>query len=179
MATSAQTKPVEDTIPKVNDEIAVGSDLEFQRKWWRFTHFIWMLFACIVIADLLGCFGRGPLANARLRTSDGSMDVKYERIERFSTPSILRIQFGPAAIHDGKIQLWVSDSLIKTLGNQRVIPQPAASAVGQHGVLYTFPVTALPAEAAFSLEPTSPGIYDLDMHVPGLDQARLRIYVLP
>ena len=55
MPSQAPTKPVEDTISKVNDEIAVGSDLEFQRKWWRFTHLIWIVFTAIVIADLLGC----------------------------------------------------------------------------------------------------------------------------
>jgi hypothetical protein len=167
MASPAPTKPVEESISKVNDEIAVGSDLEFQRKWWRFTRVIWIVFAGIVIADLLGCFGRGPFANARVRTSDGTIDMKYERIERFSTPSILRIQFGPAAIHDGKIQLWASETLINSLGNQRVIPQPLTSTVGQNGVLYTFAATTVPAGIAFSLEPTAPGIYTSECECPG------------
>ncbi|MBV9760209.1 MAG: hypothetical protein JO340_06580 [Acidobacteriaceae bacterium] len=173
------TKPVEDTIAKVNDEVAVGSDLEFQRKWWRFTRLVWIVFPLIVVADLLGCFGRGPLANARIQTRDGSLDVKYERIERFSSPSILRIQFGPAAIHDGKIQLWMDESLIRSLGNQRIIPQPAASAIGKNGVLYTFDATALPAASAFSLEPIKPGIFHLRMHVPGCEELNLTIYVMP
>ena len=179
MPATAPTKPVEDSVLKVNDEIAVGSDLEFQRKWWRFTHVMWMVFAGIVLADLLGCFGRGPVANAQRRTNDGSMDVKYERIERFSTPSILRIQFGQNAVKDGKIQLWVSESLIKPLGNQRVIPQPLSSAIGQNGVLYTFPATALPAGVAFGLEPTAPGIYDATLRVPGCEQINVRIFVMP
>jgi hypothetical protein len=36
----SSAKPVEHTIEKVNDEIAVGSDLEFQRRWWRFERVI-------------------------------------------------------------------------------------------------------------------------------------------
>ncbi len=178
MAAAAQTKPVVDSISKV-DDIAVGSDLEFQRKWWRFTNVMWIVFAAIVIADLLGCFGRGPLANARLRTNDGSMELKYERIERFSTPSILHIQFGPNAIHDGKIQLWVGESFIKSLGNQRVVPQPAASVIGQDGILYTFAATTIPAGVEFALEPTAPGIYNLSMRVPGSEQLNARIFVMP
>jgi hypothetical protein len=178
-AASTKTKPVTDSVPKVNNEIAVGSDLEFQRKWWRFTHGMWIVFAGIVIADLLGCFGRGPLANAQVRTSDGTMDVKYERVERFSTPSILRIQFGQNAVHDGKIQLWVDDALLKPLGNQRVIPQPAASVVDHGGILYTFPATGLPATVEFALEPAAPGIYSTMLRVPGAEPAKLRIYVMP
>ncbi len=178
MAALPQTKPVEDSISKV-DEIAVGSDLEFQRKWWRFTHVMWIVFAGIVIADLLGCFGRGPLANAHLRTNDGTLDLKYERIERFSTPSILRVQFGSPAIHDGKIQLWVGEAFIKSLGNQRVVPQPAASVVGAGGILYTFPATTIPASVDFELEPTAPGIYDLPLRVPGSQELKPRIYVMP
>ncbi len=179
MASEPRTKPVEDTVAKVDDEIAVGSDLEFQHKWWRFTRLIWILFTVIIVADLLGCFGRGLVANARTRTSDGSMDVKYERIERFSTPSILRIQFGPTAIHEGKVQVWISESLVKSLGNQRVIPQPSASTLQQGGILYTFPVTTIPAAVEFALEPVSPGIYELSMRVPGSETLKPRIYVMP
>lgn len=179
MAASPQTKPVEDTIAKVDGEVAVGSDLEFQRKWWRFTRVMWTVFVAIVIADVLGCFGRGPVANARLHTQDGAMDVNYERIERFSTPSVLRIQFGPAAIHDGKIQLWVSQMFIKSLGNQRVFPQPLSSVVGQGGVLYTFLATSMPATIEFSMEPTAPGIYDLRMRVLGSEELKLKIFVMP
>lgn len=179
MAASAQTKPVEDTISKVNDEVAVGSDLEFQRKWWRFTRALWIVFAGLVVADLLGCFGRGPLAKAQVRTPDGTMDIKYERIERFSTPSILRVQFGSSAIRDGKIQLWVSDTLVKPLGNQRVIPQPLTSVEDRGGILYTFPVTTPPASVAFALEPISPGIYETSLQVPGAEKVTVRIYVMP
>jgi hypothetical protein len=178
MAAPTQTKPVEDTISKV-DDIAVGSDLEFQRKWWRFTRLLWILFTAIVVADLLGCFGRGPLANAHLRTNDGSIDLQYERIERFSTPSELRIQFGPRAIRDGKIQLWISDKFIKSLSNQRVVPQPLSSAVGQGGVLYTFLAAEPPAAIQFSLQPTTPGIYELAMRVPGSEELKPRIFVMP
>ncbi len=129
MPDSPKTKPVEDSVPKVNDEIAVGSDLKFQRRWWRFEKAVWTFFTLILILNLAGVFGRGPLAKARKRLPDGSMDIKYERIERYGTPSILEIQFGPDAIRDGKVQVWASDSLVKALGTERVIPQPLYNAL--------------------------------------------------
>lgn len=176
---STATKPVRDTVAKVNDEIAVGSDMEFQHKWWRFTRVLWIVFTIVVIADLLGCFGRGLLANARLKASDGSMNVQYERIERFSTPSILHINFGPASIHDGKIQLWISRSFVKPLGMQRVIPQPWTSVVGEDGITYTFPAKPGAATVDLALEPAAPGVYQMAMRVPGSQELRSRIFVMP
>ena len=60
MATKTLTKPVQDSVAKVNDEVAVGEDLEFQRKWWRFENAAWVFFTLIIILDLCGLFGRGP-----------------------------------------------------------------------------------------------------------------------
>lgn len=173
------TTPVEDSIEKVNNEVAVGSDLEFQRRWWRFERVIWSLFGLLILADVLGFFGRGPFAKARLRTSDGTMDVQYERIERSATPSILIVQFGPSAIHDGKVRLWASESIVKRLGAQRVIPEPSASTIGDAGILYTFSAGSAPASVQFALQPLAPGSYNLSLRVPGSEQMTMNILVMP
>ena len=174
-----KTKPVGDSVPKVNNELAVGSDLEFQRRWWRWENRIWILFAAIVLADLLGCFGRGPLAKAHARTNDGTMDISYERIERFSTPSILTVKFGPNARRDGAVRLWASDSLVQDLGNRRVVPQPDTSTLDGHGILYTFKSTLHPNAIQFALEPSTPGIHSLTLRVEGAEEFDTKIYVMP
>lgn len=179
MSTAETTAPIDDSVGKVDDDIAVGADLEFQRKWWRFSRVMWSVFGAIVLADLLGCFGRGPLANTTLRADDGSMNVRYERIERFSTPSLMRVEFGAPAINEGKIKLWVSDSLVKPLGNQRIIPQPVDSVLENGGILYTFSAASLPAFVEFALEPATPGIFDLSIRIPGSQGVKPRIYVMP
>ena len=65
MVSGSFTKPVEDSVAKVNDEIAVGEDLEFQRKWWRFENIAWIFFALIIVLDVAGLFGRGRLCQGR------------------------------------------------------------------------------------------------------------------
>ncbi len=179
MPPSAQSVPIEDSVPKVNDELAVGEDVAFQRRWWRFEKFVWLLFSLIIACDLSGLFGRGPLAQAHIKTSDGAMDVRYERVEREGTPSMLRIVFGGAAIHNGAIKLWVSDSALKQLGNQRIAPQPAASVVGNGGVEYSFPATQAPASVTFALQPAAPGIYQLKLALDGSPGIRTSIVVMP
>jgi len=140
---------------------------------------MWVVFVIIVVLDALGVFGRGWAANAQEKTHDGTMDVKYERIERFRTPSILRIQFGPNAIRNGKVQVWASESLVKPLGNRRVVPQPASSIIGQGGILYTFPVSIRPASVEFEMEPASPGMSHLSLRVLGSETLNLTITVMP
>jgi hypothetical protein len=179
MVTKPYTKPVEDSVAKVNDEVAVGEDLEFQRKWWRFENAAWIVFALIIVLDLAGLFGRGPIAKAERRSRDGTIDVKYERIERTGSPSILSIGFGNAAIQNGKISLYVSESLVKPLGTQRVIPAPQSTVVGDGGLTYIFPASGAPATVDLALQPSGPGIYDFTIGVVGAQPVHATVFVVP
>jgi hypothetical protein len=73
---SPETKPVEDSVPKINDDFAVGSDLEFQSRWVQFERVIWAALTIFLLLSLAGVFGRGPAANAEKKASDGSLNVK-------------------------------------------------------------------------------------------------------
>lgn len=179
MASQPFTTPVADTVPKVGEEVAVGENLTFQRRWWVFERIIWSVFLVIILCDLLGLFGQGWLANAQARLSDGAMTVDYERIERASTPSTLTLDFGPAAIQGGRVQVYFSQSLVKELGAQRISPQPSVSAIGDQGYHYTFPATASPAQVQIQLQPASIGPHAVRIqlaHEPPLD---LRVFVMP
>lgn len=179
MATKPVSAPVEDSIARVNDEIAVGEDLDFQRKWWRFENAVWVIFTLIIVLDLCGLFGRGPIAKAERRSADGSIDVKYERIERTDSPSILTVQFAQSAIQNGKVHLFVSNSLVKQLGTQRVIPAPQNTLIGDGGLTYTFPVSKPPASVDLALQPSGPGIYDFTISVVGSQPVRASVVVVP
>ena len=48
------TSPVEDSVPKINEEVAVGEDLAFQRKWWIFERSLWVFFALLLVATAEG-----------------------------------------------------------------------------------------------------------------------------
>src|SRR5436309_1257062 len=98
MPTEPSTQPVDNPLSKVNNELDVGSDLEFQKRWWRFENIIWWAFTIVILLDLAGAFGRGPLAKAQWKSSDGNVMIKYDRVERYSTPSIMTIEAGPAAV---------------------------------------------------------------------------------
>jgi hypothetical protein len=173
------TRQVEDSVAKVNDDVAVGEDLDFQRSWWRFENAAWVTFTLIIILDLSGLFGRGPLAKAERRSEDGTIDLKYERIERTDSPSIMTLQYGPSVIHDGKISLYVSDSLVKSLGTQRVIPAPQETLIGDGGLIYTFPTSQPPASVDFALQPSGPGIFNFTVGVVSAEKVHSKVLVVP
>ncbi len=163
----------------VDGAIAVGEDLEFQRKWWRFEKIVWSFFVLILLADLAGLLGRGPLANARAQTADGTLSLKYERVLRENTASIMTVLPESTAIHDGKLQLFVSDSILKEFGAQRVIPQPQTSSVGDGGVTYTFPATSTPMTVQIELKPSFIGVHAFRIGIPGASFIQAKSLVLP
>ena len=179
MAAAIRNSPVEDTVPMVNGEVAVGEDPEFQRKWWKFESAVFIMFTILVLLDLSGAFGRGPLAKAHKATSDGAMNVTYERIERTGTPSVLKVEFGNSAIEGNSIRLWANENLVTKLGNKQVAPQPAKSVIGDNGIHYTFDATNQPAAAVFSLQPSAPGVYDLTLRASTSSELHFKILVMP
>jgi hypothetical protein len=169
---------IEDSVPKVG-EVAVGEDLDFQRRWWKFERVVWSFFLLILVADLLGLFGRGWLSKARRTDEAQTVTLDYERIERASTPSIMTFHFKPAALRNGQIQLYVSEDLIKPLGAQRISPEPKDSAMGNNGITYTFLATKTPAIAEIQLEPSFPGTHHFRVQVVGGQPIDANVIVVP
>lgn len=173
------TAPIEDSVPKVNEEVAVGEDLEFQRKWWRFETGVWIAFALLIALAIAGVFGRGPVAKSKIRASDGSLAVTYDHIQRTGTPSSMTVQFNSAAVQDGKARIFVSESLIRQLGAQRIAPQPETSVVGKDGLMYTFPANDHEGRVVISLEPSGPGIFPFSVNTPGGASVQSKVIVMP
>ena len=179
MAAEPHVDALGDSIAKVDEEVAVGENLDFQRRWWRFERWIWGLFLIVILCDLVGLFGHGWLAKASASAPDGSLTVEYERVERANTPSMMTLRFGPGAIRGGQVQVYVSDSVVEDLGAQRIAPQPARSTVGGNGTTYLFPATASPAAVRIQLQPALPGLRRFRVQVPGAPPIEARVLVMP
>jgi len=173
------TQPVTDSVAKVNREVAVGEDLGFQRSWWRFERGVWGFFVLVLLLDIAGAFGRGPLAHAEIRSPDKSLDIHYERIERSGTPSIMTIELGAQTVRDGAARVFVSQNVIDSLGTRRVIPAPSSTVIGRGGLTYTFPASTAPASVQLEFEPAGAGIVPFEISVPGVSTLRGKIVVMP
>lgn len=177
--TEPLTSRVEDSVPKVDDEVAVGENLAFQRRWWVFERVVWAFFLLVIVCDLAGLFGDGWLAKAHASTADGSLTLAYDRIERANTPSTMFMRFGQSAIRDGRIEVFVSDSVVKELGAERIAPQPMISSIGEGGITYSFPATAAPAQVEIQLQPATPGPHRFRIRMAGQPPIVRSIFVMP
>ena len=130
-----------------------------------------------VLLNFAGVFGRGPVAHTHLGNS--AMVIKYERVERTGSPSILEVQFQPATLGKGQVKLHVSQSVVDELGAQRVIPSPSDTAVGNGGLTYTFSAEQAPGAVQFALQPSKPGIFHFSAQVPGSSEISARVIVMP
>jgi hypothetical protein len=177
---SASSGPVvRNSVAQVNDEVAVGEDLSFQRRWWRFERFAWIFFTLIIVLDLAGAFGRGPLAHARAQSSDQELTVEYERIERTGTPSMMNITLGTNTLRADHIELFVSETVFSGLGAQRVVPQPAESRVGRGGLSYTFLARDAPARVSLELTPPHAGWFSFRLRAVNGAEVTGKIWVVP
>ena len=179
MSASA-TSPVLDSVPKINEEVAVGEDIAFQRRWWIFERIVWIFFAIILVMTLLGCFGRGYLAKAKLHSTDDGIVAKFDRVQRTGTPSDMTVVLGNNAVRNGEARLFVSESLINKLGAQRISPAPEKTFIGDKGLTYVFPALQTPATVIFSLEPSGPGKFPFTLTLPDSQSTvQAEIYVVP
>lgn len=169
----------ENDVPKVENAIAVGEDLRFQERWWKFERIVWAFFLLVLIADVLGVFGEGWLAKAECHEKNSGIDLWYDRVERTSSPDTLRVRFRPEAVANAKAQLFVSESLVKQLGAQRITPQPESSTVGADGIRYTFPASGAGGEVQIEIQPPAPGVRNFTMQVPGMQAVTERVVVMP
>jgi hypothetical protein len=167
------------SVAGVNEEVELGEDLSFQRRWWRFERGAWSVIVLLLLCDVAGLFGRGPLANATRSSADGSLMVRYERIERARTPSLIKLELGPEALQSGVAQLFVSNSMVGDLGAERVIPQPERTTIGHNGLIYSFPAQSTPASVMIELRPRHIGVSRVDVGVPGHDSVHMSVFVFP
>lgn len=165
--------------PPEKSDINVGEDLTFQRKWWRFEHILWALFVLVLAADISGVLGSGPLARVTRNTPDGLLTIQYERVVRSTTPAIIRIRPSAAAIHDGKVYIYLGSSALTRLGLNSIAPQPALSSLGDGGTVYEFPVHSPNSIIEFHLEPVSVGRSPLIVGVAGSQPLQTKVTVLP
>jgi hypothetical protein len=173
------TRRVKDDVPRYNDEVAVGEDLDFQRRWWKFENAVWVFFGIVIVCDILGVMGRGWLAKAKATTPDRAVVLSYERMERAFTPSVMNLEIGQSAIHNGQVKVYISGSVVKELGAARISPQPLTSTIGNGGYTYEFPATNSPATIQIALSPPSAGLKHFQVQVAGSEPINASVFVFP
>ncbi len=135
--------------------LEMREDLLFAHRQWRIQRIGWVVMALVLLAALLGVFGRGPLSHAR--EVDGSLDVEYERFARANAPTQLRLRVDAAS--DGVLRVAIDRRYLDAVPIDHVRPRPLREESSDSEVIYDFASPpGGPLHVSFDMTPRDPGI---------------------
>jgi hypothetical protein len=164
----------------INDELEVGYNPSFERKW-RLVEVISHIFmAVIALAALAGLLGRGPLSHRTYSTKDGRLAIDFEPVARYGTSTQVTLHLSASDQEDRPVRVFVSSALVEPLGLQGILPEPVSSEAVGGGIVYDFriPPGQKEALARFVLKPSVVGPVEVDVR-QNLEALSFTQWVLP
>ena len=143
-------------IRRVGD-LEIEQDLVFERRQNVVQRVGWGIGVLILLAAMLGGFGDGPLASATLRSPDGLITLRYQRLARDRAPDRLRIEIASAAIRDTEITIGLSQDYFEDVRIQTITPAPLAAEPASGEIRYRFAASDAPVVIHVDLEHDGPG----------------------
>lgn len=125
---------------------ASGLDLPLDpafEKWeWRGERIGWALMLLVILAAMIGLFGKGMLSHASKTAADGSLSIEYERFLHYHDPARLRVVVAANQVRDGQTKVWLSTGYLEAVALQKVTPDPIHVEAGSEGHTFVFHVPA-------------------------------------
>ncbi|MEW6737114.1 MAG: hypothetical protein AB1489_37860 [Acidobacteriota bacterium] len=146
-------------IKRVGD-LEIEEDLNFQHHSWKIERIGWVMMFLLVLAELLGLLGSGPLSKAIVGSKNGPLSIEYKRFERFRTVTELRFYLNTDTAGEEREYIWFNRDYLREIEIHEIAPTPDRVELRSDRVTYVFRTTDRhrPALIKFSLEPMKIGI---------------------
>lgn len=157
----------------------ICEDMRFQRKQWLVQRCGWLIMSVIVLAGLLGVFGKGPLSRSVVE-GDG-LEVEHQRFLRAYAPSALTVVADARHAADGLLRLWLNGDFVRHVQFNQIMPLPQASHTDADKLVFTFLVArdAETARITFSFQPEQMGSFSGNLGIVGGPRVDLSSFVYP
>ena len=141
--------------------LPIPENMRLQERTWRIQRIRWTLIALFVALALLGVFSNGPCSETSVSSSDGSLDVEYQRFARRTA----RTHFAVRAVPGGaEVTLRLSAAFADAYDIEAVYPLPVRNAAGGTGMEFTFvPSEAGDLRVAIAARPKRFGVFGLEI----------------
>ncbi len=148
---------------RVNDELEVGYDQEFERRWNIAQNVGLAVMVLFLLVCVSGLLGRGPLSHRTASAPDGSLRVDFEPIAREGTPTQVTLRLANPDDAPMPVDVFVSGKMAEPMGLGRTVPNTEATMVGSKGLVLRFVVAPRQANAKIRLDamPATAGIVHL------------------
>jgi hypothetical protein len=169
-----------DTVTRT-DDIELGCDLTFERRWWRVQRIVWVILTLLILGGVVGIFGHGPLSEAMANPSGSGMQIYYDRLARRETPTQLQLRLEKAVIASGEVHIRLNRALLDCIQLKQIIPEPLATQPLADGARFIFRTdpTHDSALIVFLSSPTKPGFVESEVTVEGGEPVRFHQFVYP
>lgn len=163
------------------DDIELGCDLIFERRWWRIQRIGWVVLTLLLLGGVIGFFGHGPLSEATANPSGSEMQVQYDRLARRETPALLQLRLDKSAIASGEVRIRFNHALLDCMQLKQIIPEPVTTQPLADGARFIFRTdpTRESALIVFVANPTKPGLVESEVAIEGAEPVRFRQFVYP
>ncbi len=163
------------------DDIELGCDLTFERRWWRIQRIGWVILTLLILGGVIGIFGHGPLSEATASSSGSQVEVHYDRLARRETPAMLQLRLDKAAIASGEVRIRMNHTLLDHMQLKQIIPEPLATEPLADGARFIFRTdpTRDSALIVFLSSPTQPGFAESEVVVEGAEPVRFHQFIFP
>lgn len=115
-------------------------EIGFQRKEWAVQRVAWAVMAVVVVSAVAGLFGAGPVSSTTAESTDGSLEVEYDRFIRYAGTSSLSMTLSPDAVEGGKATVYLSRDLVDRWKVEAVTPTPSTESSSEEWVIYEYDV---------------------------------------
>jgi hypothetical protein len=128
--------------------LQIQEDFALQAREWKVQRTAWLLFGVVVLAGVLGIFGRGLLSGASV--TDGDLHVRYERFERLQRPTKIQFQIGANA--EETTRVFIDRAYLDAVRIESITPQPEKVVANPGGSIYDFAAAGAPMVVTIYLE---------------------------
>lgn len=166
---------------KSNRDFQLNEDEAFVRKQYVVQRIGWVLMAALVIAALMGAFGRGPLSHKTAHSADRSLSVEYDRFCRSQAQTELKLTASENSVTGGTLRLGLDRKYMSTFEVVDINPRPERTDLSsEHATLvYRVPKHGGPLVVKLILEPTEPGWLEAAAGIEGKDRIVFKQFVYP
>ena len=146
----------------LNDKSAglqVEEDIGFERKEWKVERIAWLVMLLVVLAATAGLFGNGLLSRTTKSTSDGQLEIAYQRFARSGGRTTLEVTVAPGVSQEDEVKVLVSRGYLSRFQIRQVTPEPDSAESSGDSLAFVFKVgdSRSPLEVEFNLEAEAAG----------------------
>lgn len=143
------------------------------------------LWSLLVASPLLLVFGGlvavAALSRATIVGKDGVVRLEYDRLDRFTAPTTLRVRLSSAAARGKDVRLVLSYGYMEAVNIKGVLPAPERVESAAQGVAFVFapPPKGKPMTVVFEVEGKAYGAVDGELAIGRRPEIDFRQILLP